>query len=238
MELKKYSMTLTVKYLFVCFSLLNLTLLSQTIITYSVLSTGYDRVNHVFYPTPNNMTPANFDPYWFINRTDQLSYTPPTFSPIPNTTVTYNNILAYIIYPGAMSNSGVNARYINKIGSNSSSTRLYMTYRTYFTLPSPLPPNKEYSIVLKARADDVVYGVGMNGADISSGTSFYNDGSGNFTGSAYSGSPAQLIIPYGSSSFAQGLNYIEITSADVGLSVTGVCAEVILYEKTLTCEDW
>lgn len=238
MELTKYSMTSAVKYLFVFFSLLNLTIMSQSIITYSVLSTGYDRVNQVFYPSPNGTTPANFDPYWFINRTEQLSYTPPTFSPIPNTTVTYNNILAYIINPGGMSNSGVNARYINKIGSSASSTRLYMTYRTYFTLPSPLPTNKQYSIVLKARADDVVYGVGMNGADISSGTRFYNDNSGNFTGSAYGGNPAQLVIPYASSSFVQGLNYIEITSADVGLSVTGVCAEVILYEKTLPCEDW
>ncbi|MBI3518039.1 MAG: hypothetical protein HY062_01610 [Bacteroidetes bacterium] len=227
-------------YFILFFVSINTILFSQTIATYSILSTGYDRINHTFYTVPTSGSVANFDPNWYVNRKQDVIWSSPIATPIAGSTVVYSpSPLAYIIYPGAMNNSGVNALYINKNSTSSSeSATNIMTYRTYFNLPAILPTNKQYSIVVKTRSDDISYGVGLNGVDINSGISFYQTSPGVYVGGAYSGNPAVLTIPYGSPNFVGGTNYIEITAADLGLSVTGICAEVILYEQTLPCKDW
>lgn len=185
--------------------------------TYSVLSTGYDRLNHT--PLTNNT--GNFDPNWYVVKQQDI-YGPPTYLPILNTEVYFSNILAYDISPFGIPVG--NASYINIRSTNASLTRVIVTYRTYFDLPNPLPSNKSYSLALSMRTDDAIYQVTLNGHDLKP----LGYGA---TGSAYSGLPLVLSsTSCDSSKFVAGRNYIDIGSADAGLSVTGLTAEVLLYD--------
>lgn len=196
---------------------------------YSVLSTGYDRVNNM----PFTSNSGNFDPYWYVVRKQYLSAAP-NYTPLPNPIFNYTNLLAYDIDPLAgyyFSLTTGDARYIS-LNSTAFSTDLIInlvTYRTYFKLPSTLPSNKSYSLMISARADDAIYQVKLNGTDIKS-PGYVNDGG------SYGGNPLVLTVNSCSTNILKGdSNYIDISVADVGLGATQLSAEIILLECSTSC---
>ncbi len=219
-------------YIYVAFLvLLRMVSNAQTITTYSILSTGYDRINSILLPLPT-VAASSLDLYWNYYQHDSLISSPPYFYPASGTTVV-SNVPAYIIDPYVGMLTDLNARYINYNSGYTTSKPYFITYRTYFNLPYPLlPANKQYSMLLKMRADDIVYDVRLNGSILISDTTLYKDSTGTNVGEAYTGNYSQYTIPYCAPAFIPGANYLEITCADTHSAVAGLSAEVALYERT------
>jgi hypothetical protein len=204
---------------------------AQTISTYSILSTGYDRPTATFlFPVVSGSV---FDPYWYYYQYQNVHYTAPHCYPVPSTEAV-SNTLAYVVdpYPGMLVDMA--ARYINYQTSYMTTDTLLITYRTYFDLPYPLiPADKQYSIKIRMRADDLPYDVRLNGVVFAADTAVSQDSLGNDWGDAYEDSMAVIEIPYCHSAFVPGSNYLELSVADFGVA-SGLAAEVTLYERTST----
>ena len=196
--------------------------------TYSNISTGFNRAANVPYTSAND---GNFDSYWFVTKKQLLSY--PTFTPIPGTETYYTGVLAYDIDPNGSwyGMASGDARFIslNSTSSSQDPAPYITTYRTYFNLPSPLPANKSYKLVMNLRADDAVYQVSLNGTDIKS------PGYGT-TGGMYTGAPLLLSVNSCSSSIlVAGQNYIDIRVSDTYLAATQLNAEILVYQCSNLC---
>ncbi|MBS1650938.1 MAG: PKD domain-containing protein [Bacteroidetes bacterium] len=196
--------------------------------TYSNISTGFNRTTNSYFTSSND---GNFDPYWYVTKKQLLAYS--TFTPIPSTETYYTNMLAYDIDPNGSwyGQASGNSRFIslNSTSSSQDPAPYITTYRTYFKLPSVLPYNKSYKLLMSLRADDGIYQVGLNGTDIKS------PGYGP-TGAMYSGDPMILSVNSCSSSILKAdSNYIDIRVSDTYLAATQLNAEILLYECTNLC---
>lgn len=196
--------------------------------TYSVLSSGYDRLNQA--PLINY---GNFDPNWKVIKKQYVNSTAPY---APTGTETLLNISAYDVAPYiyayfvplvsgdakliSISSSGTSIENVNKY---------IVTYRTYFDLPIPLPTNVSYSLALNLRADDAIYKVRLN--DINIKPVGYST-----TGNIYTGEPLILSVKSCDSTyFKPGSNYIDITVGDLGYAFTVLSADILLYQCPSAC---
>ncbi|MFY7883942.1 MAG: hypothetical protein ACOVOV_03755, partial [Dolichospermum sp.] len=201
-------------FLFFVFIFFNFTLKTQTITTYSVLNTAYNRATSSYYPL------GSIDNYWFLTKIEDLV--------VPNnlaSVINYPNAFTYVVpnvgnnfYAGIIANRSIN--------TNATTTSLglkLITFRTYFNLPNLSTTNNRYSLSFKMSADDAVNDVKLNGTM-----------KGQFLSSTYNNIPGitkpyLLNIPICDTDFVSGQNYIDVTIADAGGSV-GFYGEVTLFE--------
>lgn len=201
--------------------------MAQSITTYSILNTAYDRINHIYY------TVNDIDPDWkYINdQSISWSFGSSHISSLGTSTPINPAVPTYVIpnsgnntYPGMVAD-----RSINSSSSAQSSGSRIVTYRTYFTLPDLSLTNSRFSLHFKMSADDAVYEVKLNG----NSKAKYFDGNNNDIGG---GKPYILTIPFCDPDFTSNLNYIDVSVADAG-AVIGFYAEIELLEKTLPCDN-
>ncbi len=194
--------------------------------TYSVLSTGYNRTTNLPYPSSFG-TSGTPDPNWtVVQRCDLIA---PTFTPDPATIVNYTGFSAYDIFPnigycGPTTAPLGNSRYISLSPGYSSiyGTPNIYTYRTLFTLPTPIPAGQPYSLAMSMRADDAIYQVKLNGNNLKSPVFSQ--------GYSYSGPPYILYAgSCGPNTFVAGTNTLDIVVADNPTGVTQLDAEIVLY---------
>lgn len=194
-------------------------------ILHSILSTGFNRATQTPYPANGGI-----DPYWEVVKRQDLDN---NYDPLPGTDVVFqppNPV--YVIVPYGSSPTIGTARHINVTSTYHSQyqTKNMVTYRTYFTLPSPLPSNITYSLSFSIAADDGVYQVSLNGVDLKAPTFFNN------SGGAYNPfNPLNLSVSSfnTSNAFLPGSNYIDITVGDLGLVAFFMEAEILLYTCTI-----
>lgn len=197
--------------------------------TTTVLSTGFDRINNIPFVSNN----GNFDPYWYVVSKQYVS-SGPLYT--PTGPITSLNTLAYDIapaysYPSLISKTSGDARYISINSTNPSQdpNRNLVTYRTYFNLPNPLPSNTSYSLALSIRGDDAIYKVGLNGINVKP-VGYSTDGN------SYVGEPLIVSVKSCDSTyFKPGTNSIDIALGDLGIYVTQLSAEILLYECPTAC---
>lgn len=197
-------------------------------LTGQTLSTGFDRANNT--TLVNNE--GNFDPYWYVVKKQLIAST--TFTPIPGTETYYSNLPAYDIVPNGgygVSLAPPDAKYISLNSSMFSQdpSPYIVTYRTYFVLPSTLPTNIKYSLLMSMRADDGIYQVSLNGTDIKP-PGYITDGN-SYSGNAYNLSINSCDQPV----FVGDTNYIDITAADTYLAASQFVAEILLQECAVSC---
>jgi hypothetical protein len=205
------------KYLlFFVFIFLNFLVKTQTITTYSVLNTAYNRVASSYYPL------GSTDNYWFLTKIEDLV--------VPNnpaSVINYPNASTYVV-PNVGNNFYAGIVADRSINTNATTTSLglkLITFRTYFNLPNLSTTNNRYSLSFKMSADDAVNDVKLNGTM-----------KGQFLSSTYNhipgiSAPYLLNIPICDTDFVSGQNYIDVTIADAGGSV-GFYGEVTLFEVT------
>jgi len=190
---------------------------AQTLTTYSVLSTSYDRSTGTFFPL------GSIDNYWFFTKIQNL-----TVPLNPATIINYANAPTYVVtnsgnntFPGIINDHSIN--FANN--TNSPGLKL-ITYRTYFNIPNL--PAHGYELDFTLSADDAVDNVKLNGVE-----------KGKFLDANYNnipgvGKPYLLNIPTCDTSFRTGLNYIDVTIADAGTSI-GFYGEIYLSESSAAC---
>lgn len=190
---------------------------SQTLTTYSVLSTSYDRSTGTFFPL------GSVDNYWFYTKIQNL-----TVPLNPTTIINYANAPTYVVtnsgnntFPGIINDHSIN------FANNTTSPGLKLiTYRTYFNIPNL--PAHGYDLDFVMSADDAVDNVKLNGVE-----------KGKFLDANYNnipgiGKPYLLNIPICDTSFRTGLNFIDVTIADAG-STIGFYGEIYLSESSASC---
>lgn len=197
--------------------------------TSTVLSTGFDRINNT--PFVNNN--GNFDPYWRVVSKQYVNsgplYTP--FGPVTTLNALAYDIAPVYYYPGLISKTSGDARYIsiNSTYISQDPSPNLVTYRTSFNLPNPLPTNTSYSLAFSIRGDDAIYKVGLNGINIKP-VGYSTDGN------SYVGAPLILTVKSCDSTyFKPGANYIDIALGDLGISITQLSAEILLYQCPTLC---
>jgi len=207
---------------------------------YNILSTGFNRTTQTPYTIPSGANNGGFDSYWNVMKKQDLSM---SFGPggiiyTPSGAVTtfVSGTLPYVVppysSPGLTSPTIGTARHISLNSTNRSvyQGRNIVTFRTYFSLPSPIPPTTTYSMSFAIAADDAVYEVNVHGVSIKQ-AGFNGPG-----GKAYiqQGPPMYLLIDTYNTpgAFLPGSNYIEITIGDLGLVAIFTEAEILLYQCT------
>lgn len=192
---------------------------AQTLTTYSVLSTSYDRSSGTFFSL------GSTDNYWFYTKIQDL-----TVPLNPATIINYSNSPTYVVtnsgnntFPGIISDHSIN------FANNTTSPGLKLiTYRTYFNIPNL--PAHGYDLDFTMSADDAVDNVKLNGVQ-----------KGKFLDANYNnipgvGKPYLLNIPVCDTSFRTGLNYIDVTIADAGATI-GFYGEIYLSESSTSCNS-
>lgn len=196
---------------------LALKITAQTLTTYSVLSTSYDRSTGTFFSL------GSVDNYWFYTKIQDLSV------PLnPATIINYSNAPTYVVtnsgnntFPGIINDHSIN------FANNTTSPGLKLiTYRTYFNIPNL--PTHGYDLDFTMSADDAVDNVKLNGVE-----------KGKFLDANYNnipgiGKPYLLNIPVCDTSYRTGLNFIDVTIADAGGSI-GFYGEIYLSESSASC---
>lgn len=197
-----------------------------TLSTIKNLSTGFDRVSNTLFPSTSF---GNFDPYWFMVKKQFLTGGP-LYSPIPGTETYYNNVPAYVIASCAY--TSVNANFINLNSNCSSGTNqpYLITYRTYFNLPSTLPLNTVYNLSMDLRADDAVYAITLNGTNLK--VPGYTGAGNTYSGPSLMLNVNSCVTP---GIFVPDSNYIDISVADAGVSITHLIGEILLQQCRSTC---
>lgn len=193
---------------------------AQTVTSYSVLSTAYDRSSGSFLPL------GSVDNEWFLTSIQSLSV------PLdPSTHIAYPDDPTYVVmnagnntFPGM-----INDHSINYNASTASSGKKIITFRTYFTLPNLTSSPYKYILNFKMSADDAVDHVTLNG--VKKGQFLDTD----FNNIPGVNKPYILSIPVCDNSFKTGQNVIDVTIADAGGS-TGFYAEIDLLQTTAKCE--
>lgn len=193
---------------------------AQTVTSYSVLSTAYDRSSGSFLPL------GAVDNGWFLTSIQDLSV------PLdPSTYTAYPEDPTYVVinagnntFPGMIQDHS-----INHTASTASGGKKMITYRTYFTLPNLASSPYQYMLNFKMSADDAVDHVDLNG--VKKGQ--FLDA--NFNNIPGLGKPHILSIPVCDNSFRSGQNVIDVTIADAGGSI-GFYAEIDLLQTTAKCE--
>jgi hypothetical protein len=190
---------------------------AQTLTTYSVLSTSYDRSTGTFFSL------GSVDDYWFYTKMQNL-----TVPLNPSTIINYANAPTYVV-PNSGNNTFagiINDHSINFANNTASPGLKLVTYRTYFNIPNL--PTHGYELDFTMSADDAVDNVKLNGVQ-----------KGKFLDANYNnipgiGKPYLLNIPACDTSFRTGLNYIDVTIADAG-STIGFYGEIYLSESSAAC---
>ena len=192
---------------------------AQTLTTYSVLSTSYDRSTGTFFSL------GSVDDYWFYTKMQNL-----TVPLNPSTIINYANAPTYVV-PNSGNNTFagiINDHSINFANNTTSPGLKLITYRTYFNIPNL--PTHGYELDFTMSADDAVDNVKLNGVQ-----------KGKFLDANYNnipgiGKPYLLNIPTCDTSFRTGLNYIDVTIADAG-STIGFYGEIYLSESSAACSS-
>ena len=192
---------------------------AQTLTTYSVLSTSYDRSTGTFFSL------GSIDNYWFYTKIQDL-----TIPLNPTTIINYSNAPTYVVtnsgnntFPGIINDHSIN------FANNTTSPGLKLiTYRTYFNIPNL--PSHGYDLDFTMSADDAVDNVKLNGVE-----------KGKFLDANYNNIPSitkpyLLNIPACDTSYRTGLNYIDVTIADAGATI-GFYGEIYLSESSAGCSS-
>jgi hypothetical protein len=211
-----------IKYISIFLLLHQVNVFGQAPTTYSILSTAYDRVNHTYYSL------SDIDQDWFLMK-KQIIFggAPPGGNISLGPIVNYANAPSYVVsnagnntFPGIIPDRSI----FSTTSVYTTDMQLY-TYRTYFNLPDLTQTTKRYALKFKMSSDDAVYQVLLNNHEKVN----YIDGTANYN------KPTFLTIPFCDSDFMSGENYIDISVADLGSSISCFYAEIELLEIENGC---